>query len=190
MVCSSPAEVELCVSDLAARGGVAIVTASRDAERLEAHEVVLSRNLGQVPGTVLRMNRSSDVVPIEGCSVRVVDADRVAAVRVGMPSDADVTNLADVFGLVADPGRLRLMVALLGGELCVCDLAAAAGLSESATSHALRILRAHRVVSVRRSGRMAYYAVADAHVRMLLDVALAHVEHSEMIHDHPPSGCA
>lgn len=90
-----------------------------------------------------------------------------------------------MFGLLSDPGRLRLMVALLGGELRVAELATAAGMSESATSHALRILRAHRVVSVRRSGRMAFYALADAHVRLLLDVALAHVEHSEMIHDHP-----
>lgn len=102
-----------------------------------------------------------------------------------MPDDREVADLADVFGLLSDPGRLRLMVVLLDGERRVADLAAAAGLSESATSHALRILRAHRVVSVRRAGRMAYYALADAHVRLLLDVALAHVAHSEMIHDHP-----
>ncbi len=115
---------------------------------------------------------------------RATDPDRVAAVRESLPADSDVTDLADVFGLLSDPGRLRLMVALLGGELRVSDLASAAGMSESATSHALRILRAHRVVSVRRAGRMAFYALADAHVRMLLDIALAHVEHSEMIHDH------
>ncbi len=120
---------------------------------------------------------------MEACSTRLVDADRVAAVRADMPAEADVVDLADVFGLLSDPSRLRLLVALVGAELCVCDLAAAAGMSESATSHALRILRAHRVVSVRRSGRMAYYSLADAHVRMLLDLALAHVEHSELIHD-------
>lgn len=112
------------------------------------------------------------------------DAGWVAARRAALPDDADVADLADVFGLLADPGRLRLMVALLGGELRVADLAAVAGMSESATSHALRILRAHRVVSVRRAGRMAFYALADAHVRLLIDVALAHVEHSDMIHDH------
>lgn len=102
-----------------------------------------------------------------------------------MPGDGDIVDLADVFGLLADPGRLRLMVALLAGELCVCDLAAAAGMGESATSHALRILRAHRVVTVRRAGRMAFYSLADAHVRLLLDLALTHVAHSELIHDHP-----
>lgn len=128
------------------------------------------------------MNLSSDV---EGSPGRGTDAGRVESVRATLPADADVADLADVFGLLSDPGRLRLMVALLGGELRVAELAAAASMSESATSHALRILRAHRVVSVRRSGRMAFYALADAHVRMLLHVALAHVEHTEMIHDHP-----
>ncbi|WP_433220855.1 ArsR/SmtB family transcription factor [Microtetraspora malaysiensis] len=119
---------------------------------------------------------------IESCGTRVVDADRVAAVNVRMPTDRDLTDTADVFGLLADPGRLRLLLALLEGELCVCDLAAVSGLSESATSHALRLLRAHRVVSVRRAGRMAYYRLDDAHVRMLLDLAVAHTEHTEAIH--------
>lgn len=131
------------------------------------------------------MSSRSDVAEIDGCAVRVVHADKVAAVREHLPSDADVTDLADVFGLLADPGRLRLLAALLEGEMCVCDLAAASGQSESAVSHALRILRAHRVVQVRRAGRMGYYALADAHVRMLLDVALTHIAHSELVHEHP-----
>lgn len=130
------------------------------------------------------MSNPSDVVALDACGVRLVDAERVAAVQGALPAEADVANLADVFGLLSDPGRLRLLVALLGSELCVCDLAAAAGMSESATSHALRILRAHRVVAARRSGRMAYYSLADAHVRMLLDLALTHIAHSELVHDH------
>ncbi len=75
-----------------------------------------------------------------------------------------------------------LAKALLEGEMCVCDLAAAAGQSESSVSHALRLLRAHRVVQVRRAGRMAFYKLADSHVRMLLDVALTHVGHTTAIH--------
>ncbi|MFI0424928.1 ArsR family transcriptional regulator [Spongiactinospora gelatinilytica] len=131
------------------------------------------------------MNRSSDVkglIDIDGCSVRVVDAPRVATVRERMPATQDLDDTADVFGLLSDPGRLRLLVSLLDGELCVCDLAAVTGQSESAVSHALRLLRAHRIVAVRRSGRMAYYRLEDPHVRMLLDLALAHTEHSELIH--------
>jgi DNA-binding transcriptional ArsR family regulator len=115
---------------------------------------------------------------IDGCAVRIVDRDRVADVRASMPGDEQVAELADVFGLLADPGRLRVLVALLEGEMCVCDLAAAAGASESAASHHLRLLRAHRVVQVRRTGRMAYYRLADAHVRMLLDLALTHIGHA------------
>lgn len=113
-----------------------------------------------------------------------MDADKVRAVREHTPPQQDVEDLADVFGLLSEPGRLRLLMALLEGELCVSDLAAVADLSESSTSHALRILRAHRVVTVRRSGRMAYYQLADAHVRMLLDLAVAHVQHTELVHHH------
>jgi len=123
------------------------------------------------------------VVEVGACAVRLVDAGKVAGVRAAMPGDGDVVDAADVFGLLADPGRLRLLVALLeAGELCVCDLAVSTGLSESSVSHALRLLRAHRVVSVSRRGRMAYYRLDDAHVRMLLDLALAHTQHTEAIH--------
>src|ERR1700733_13725342 len=120
----------------------------------------------------------SDVVAssLDDCDLRVVDRDRVAAVRSRLPEPATIDELAEIFGLLSDPGRLRLIASLLeGGELCVCDLAMAAGMGESAASHALRLLRAHRVVKVRRAGRMANYSLTDGHVRMLLDVALAHV---------------
>lgn len=134
-----------------------------------------------------RLNSSADERAVgprqfDGCAVRTVDADRVRAVRDAMPAEHDVAELADVFGLLSDPGRLRLLVALLEGEMCVCDLAAACGQSESAVSHALRLLRAHRVVQVRRAGRMAYYKLEDLHVRMLLDVALTHVGHTVAVH--------
>lgn len=122
------------------------------------------------------------VVSVDGCAVKVVDADRVEAVRERMPATQDLDDTAEIFGLLSDPNRLRLLVALLDGELCVCDLAAVTGQSESAASHALRLLRAHRVVAARRAGRMAYYRLADPHVRMLLDLALAHAEHTDPIH--------
>jgi ArsR family transcriptional regulator, lead/cadmium/zinc/bismuth-responsive transcriptional repressor len=110
----------------------------------------------------------------------MVDPERVAMVAAAMPDGGAVEELALVFGLLGDLGRLRLMAALLeGGEMCVCDLAAATGQSESAVSHALRLLRAHRVVKVRRAGRMAYYRLADSHVRMLLDLAVTHIRHGE-----------
>jgi DNA-binding transcriptional ArsR family regulator len=112
-------------------------------------------------------------------------ADVVAApIGAGDPELlAQLTQVADVFDLLSDPRRLALLVELLAGERNVGDLAAGTGASESATSHALRLLRAHRVVAVRREGRLAYYRLTDDHVRQLLDVALAHVEHAMPLHD-------
>ncbi len=129
--------------------------------------------------------RISVEAPVE-CDERLVDPDRVAKVRGAMPAGDDVVGLADVFSLLGEPGRLRLLFALLeGGELCVCDLAATAGMSESAVSHALRLLRAYQVVSVSRRGRMAFYRLDDAHVRMLLDLGMTHTEHTSATHPEP-----
>lgn len=120
------------------------------------------------------------------CAEKLVDPGRVAQVRGAMPAGDDVVGLADVFSLLGEPGRLRLLFALLeGGELCVCDLAATAGMSESSVSHALRLLRAYQVVSVSRRGRMAFYRLDDAHVRMLLDLGMTHAEHTSAIHPEP-----
>ncbi|GAA4010129.1 hypothetical protein GCM10022631_23320 [Deinococcus rubellus] len=78
--------------------------------------------------------------------------------------------------MVADPTRLRLLSALNTCELCVCDLAAVVGLSESAVSHQLRLLRAHRLVTFRKAGRVAYYRLLDQHVNGLIGSALEHVQ--------------
>ncbi|GAC1323022.1 MAG: hypothetical protein NVSMB13_02310 [Mycobacteriales bacterium] len=103
--------------------------------------------------------------------------------RARLPADADVAELADVFALLSDPNRLRILTALAeGGEMCVCDIAASTTMTESAASHALRLLRAHRIVAPRRSGRMTFYRLADGHVRLLIDVALTHTQHTVAIH--------
>ncbi len=115
----------------------------------------------------------------------VVYSDRVVL----LPVDSDVADAAEVFALLADPGRLRLLTVLRAGEASVGQLATLAGMSESATSHALRLLRAHRIVRARRAGRMAYYRLADAHVRVLLDTALEHAGHSGLVHpERTPDG--
>ena len=110
------------------------------------------------------------------------DIARVPVPAVLLPSDSAIADTAEIFGLLSDPGRLRLLSALRHGEAAVGELARIAGMSESATSHALRLLRAHRVVQARRDGRLVHYRLHDAHVSQLLDVALAHVEHSSLVH--------
>ena len=84
--------------------------------------------------------------------------------------------VADVFKLLSDPTRVRIVDALTHGERCVCDLAALVGLSESAVSHQLRLLRASRLVRVRRTGRQAFYALDDHHVVGLVHDTRKHVE--------------
>ena len=113
---------------------------------------------------------------------RGVHLEQVAGARAGMPAARDILDLADVFSLLGDPGRVRILIALLGGRMAVRDIAAVVDLSESAVSHALRLLRAHRVVDVTRDGRNAYYALADSHVRVLLELGLEHVGHTVLLH--------
>lgn len=109
------------------------------------------------------------------CDTHAMDGDRVAAVQRRLPSDAHFRYLADLFAAMGDPTRLRMLYALCSRELCVCDLAAMLGVSVSAVSHQLRLLRGLRLVKVRREGRMAYYSLDDHHVSSLLEMGLEHV---------------
>jgi len=121
---------------------------------------------------------------IDPCEVKLMDPERVLAVQAALPTVDRIDELEEIFDLLGDGNRLRLLTALLeAGELCVCDLAAATTMSESAVSHALRLLRLNRVVKVRRSGRMGHYSLEDDHVRMLLDIALQHIDTS-MVEGH------
>lgn len=119
------------------------------------------------------------MVPLDRCEVTCVDPERVAAVAELLPDERESQHLAETFRVLSDPGRVRLIVALLEGELCVCDLAAVTGLSETACSHNLRLLRSQRLVRYRKQGRNVYYALDDAHIRLLLDVGLQHVAEGE-----------
>ncbi|HEY9628762.1 MAG TPA: metalloregulator ArsR/SmtB family transcription factor [Coleofasciculaceae cyanobacterium] len=88
-------------------------------------------------------------------------------VRQGQPALLEANKaqqMAEFFGVLADPNRLRLLSALAQQELCVCDLAAMVKMSESAVSHQLRVLRSMRLVRYRREGRKIYYGLADSHV--------------------------
>jgi len=93
-----------------------------------------------------------------------------------MMAPRTVEALAETFRVLGDPTRVRILDALSAGELCVCDIAALVGTSESAASHQLRLLRGMRLVRPRRAGRLVYYAVDDQHILELLKQASTHVE--------------
>ncbi len=91
----------------------------------------------------------------------------------------EASELATLFALLGDPGRVRLLYTLLeAGEVPVTELAESVALSQSACSHALRLLRTAGVVTSRRDGRQVHYRIADSHVRLLLDVTRLHHQHA------------
>ena len=116
-------------------------------------------------------------VGADACGAPRVASDQLERLRSALP-EAAALDLAETFRLLSDPGRLRLIAALLNAdELCVCDLSEATGLSQTACSHNLRLLRAQRLVRYRRQSRNVYYTLDDEHIRVLLEVALQHVAH-------------
>ena len=111
----------------------------------------------------------------DGCLVRVVHVDRVARAREEAIPDHDLDRMALTYKVLGDPTRLKIVMALSGGEMCVCDLSAFLGLSESAVSHQLRRLKDLALVKKRREGQVLYYALDDDHVTGLLNIGLEHV---------------
>ena len=115
---------------------------------------------------------------MDGCSVQCVHPEKVQLVLDATLPGQDLTRAAAMFKLRGDPTRAKLLFALLeAGELCVCDLAASTGIQEATVSQSLRMLRASGVVTGRRQGRLVFYRLADAHVRMLLDLTREHISH-------------
>lgn len=109
------------------------------------------------------------------CEVKVVHAEAVARARQGMPAPGAIAGASELLKAVADPTRMRILSALWSvEELCVCDIAAVVGMSESAVSHQLRFLRSINLVTFRKEGRQAFYRLADAHVISILRCALEH----------------
>jgi ArsR family transcriptional regulator, lead/cadmium/zinc/bismuth-responsive transcriptional repressor len=109
------------------------------------------------------------------CSVFVVHGDKVEAARRVAIEPRLLGRLEELFKIFSDATRLRILKALAEGELCVCDIGAVLGASQSAVSHQLALLRAARMVSYRRDGKTIYYRLADDHVGILLQVGLEHV---------------
>lgn len=112
----------------------------------------------------------------EACDVFHIHPARVAELRRQLIQADHVTELAETFRALGDPTRVRMLDALSHGELCVCDLATLLGLTESAVSHQLRLLRALRLVRSRREGRMVFYALDDRHIVTLFRQSLRHVQ--------------
>jgi ArsR family transcriptional regulator, lead/cadmium/zinc/bismuth-responsive transcriptional repressor len=115
----------------------------------------------------------------EPCDAPHLDPRGTDARRGQLMSAEAIRDVADTFRILGDPTRVRILDALSGGELCVCDIARLATISESAVSHQLRLLRGMRLVKSRRAGRLVFYALDDHHIIELLRQAHTHVEESK-----------
>ena len=102
--------------------------------------------------------------------------DRIAHAMGQMPNDSELFSLADFYKIFGDSTRIRILFVLYDTELCVCDIAELLGMTVSAISHQLRILKQARLVKFRRAGKTVFYSLADAHVGSVIETALEHIK--------------
>src|SRR4030042_2865755 len=106
---------------------------------------------------------------------KMTEQARLTAVLDKIPDYPEIINLTETFKILGDPTRLRIMLALNKGELCVCELAAVIQLSVSAISHQLRLLRGMKLVKFRKQGKWVYYSLDDHHIESIIQQAQIHV---------------
>lgn len=109
------------------------------------------------------------------CAFLCVHEAVVERMRQQLPAEEHLLQLADLFKVFGDGTRIRILFVLLEAEVCVCDLAALLGMTQSAVSHQLRILKQARLIKARREGKTIFYSLADSHVSMLLKQGMEHV---------------
>ncbi|RLF80672.1 transcriptional regulator [Thermococci archaeon] len=112
----------------------------------------------------------------EVCKVYEEHADKILEAKKKIPEEELLLDVADFFDALGNPTRLKILLALMeAGELCTCDLSAITGLSVSAISHQLRILKDRKIVSYRKDGKNVFYRLDDEHIGEILNVALEHM---------------
>ncbi|OXZ36512.1 ArsR/SmtB family transcription factor [Finegoldia magna] len=112
----------------------------------------------------------------EKCEVTLIHEDNVKKAINELPDDELIVDLSDMFKIFGDQTRVKILMALESGELCVCDIAAVMNMSQSAISHQLRVLKQSNIVKTRRQGKVVYYSISDDHVKEIFDIAIVHVQ--------------
>ena len=112
------------------------------------------------------------------CEIYSIHDEAVKDVKKNMITQEQAKKLAETFRVLGDPNRLKLINALTKRELCVCDIAYVLGMSTSAVSHQLRLLRSLRLVKYRKEGKQVYYTLDDDHILNLFNEGLEHIKHT------------
>ncbi len=114
---------------------------------------------------------------MDTCKIKYIDKQKVEKTLSAIPKADAISRMADIFKALSDPSRLKIVLALLDREHCVCDIAAICSQTDSAVSHQLRILRSLKIVKNRRQGKIVYYSIDDDHVLELIHMSLEHIRH-------------
>lgn len=122
---------------------------------------------------VLNMKKEK-IAPV--CEIEVVDKKKVAQARKKIADAGQVLDMAEIFKLLGEPTRLKIVLSLIISELCVCDLAAAIEANVSTVSHQLRLLRNARLVKYRKEGKKVFYSIDDNHINDAINNIKAHTE--------------
>lgn len=112
---------------------------------------------------------------IEECNCSVIHNDVIQKVKDVMPKEEVLYDLAEFFKVFGDSTRIKIICALFEAEMCVCDISALLGVSQSAVSHQLRTLKSARLVKYRREGKVVYYSLNDEHIKHIFDEGLNHI---------------
>ncbi len=112
----------------------------------------------------------------ECCDTVEVHEELLNIVNSTMPEETELYDLAELFKVFGDSTRIRILFVLFEAEVCVCDLAAALNMTQSAISHQLRILKQNKLVKSRREGKSVFYSLADSHVRTIIAQGREHIE--------------
>ena len=110
------------------------------------------------------------------CETQQEHPKLVEKVRGQLPPDEKLYDLAELFKIFGDCTRIKILYALYGSELCVCDIASLMDVSQSAVSHQLRVLKNSKLVKFRREGKTVYYSLADDHVTRILSQGMEHIQ--------------
>lgn len=112
---------------------------------------------------------------IESCSCTVIHEEVINKVKDNIPQEEILYDLADLFKVLGDSTRVKILCALFQAEMCVCDIAVLLSMNQSAISHQLRVLKQARLIKYRRAGKVVYYSLEDEHVKSIFDQGLIHI---------------
>ncbi len=111
------------------------------------------------------------------CESNCIHEDVVNRVKENLPDDELLGEAADFFKVFGDKTRIKILLALLDSEMCVCDIACLLDMSQSAISHQLRVLKNSNLVKNRKDGKVVYYSLDDEHVKEILGQGIVHIRH-------------